>query len=607
MTAFRNSMETLKQSLQTLSRILRMLAKAEPVGVFLLLIITSFQAVLPAATLLLTKWTVDEITALGIPGEAFPLLTLVSLWVSLQLVQPFLDIANQLLQGNIAERFTAHINLSLMDKAESLLGLDVLENKTYHDDIKIIQDGASHRPMNLVVLLTLTARDLLTIVSLMAVLATLAWWVPFALLTATLPSTLAVIRLRDLGFEALLSNNEDGRRMAYTSRIALGFQYAQEVRLFRLISWLKEHYSELFRKTHTRMRSVRQKEMSRVLPTYTLSVGASASLFAWAVWRASLGLLSAGQVVIIVQALSQLIFALRDTINYIGFLHEGIRYFQKYLTFLDINSGVSQPELPISLPTRMSYSIQFDGVSFAYPDGREALKNVSFTIEPGETIALVGENGAGKSTIVKLLLRFYDPSSGGVFVEGQNLKTLDLGQWRNHVSTVFQDFNHYEFNLRVNLALGNLAAVDEEAKLLNAADQAALSELIHELSDGLDTVLGKEFGGTELSGGQWQKIAIARALFRDAGVLVLDEPTASIDPRSEHRVFQRFADMAREPTTILITHRLASVSMADRILVLKNGELVESGTHKELLSRGGEYAELWAMQSESYVQLSHVS
>ena len=574
---------SVRSSLETLGRIVPLLWRSEPVGVTLLAINIGVQAALPALTLYLTKWTVDAITRLGQPDYTFPLLTLVGFWLFLQLVQPLLNITNQLLQGNIAEKFTAYINLNLMTKAEELLGLDVLEGKAFHDDLKVLQDGASNRPMNLVVLLALTVRDILSIISLMIILGTLAWWVPLALLVATLPATLATIRLRDMGFQALLNNSEDGRVMAYTSRVALGFRYAHEVRLFNLIPWLSARYENLFLKTHNRMRSVRRKEVTQILPTYVLSIGMSAGLFSWAVWRASVGRLTAGQVVIILQALSQTLFAMRDIVTYVGLLYERILYFEKYLNFLSITSGVKQPTKPVTLEERAAYEIEFEEVSFTYPGGQTALKNVSFKVEVGETIALVGENGAGKSTIIKLLLRFYDPDSGRILIQGRDLRELDLIQWRKAVSAVFQDFNKYEFTIRENVAIGDLNCLDNDSLIADAVGKAALLGSLAKLPGGLDTQLGKEFGGAELSGGQWQKVAIARALLRNSGVLVLDEPTASIDPRSEHMIFKRFADMAKVPTTMLITHRLASVKMADRIFVMRNGELIQSGSHKSLL------------------------
>ena len=582
-----------------------MLWRSEPVGVSLLAGTIGVQAGLPAVTLLLTKWTVDEITQIGVRNDTFPLLPLIAAWLAVQLIQPLLDVYREILQGNIAEKFTAYVNLKLLSKSGEILGLKVLEDKSFHDDLNLLQQGAENRPMNLVVLSALTIRDILVIVSLMVVLATLAWWVPLALIVATLPATIATVRLRDKGFQALLNNSEDGRLMSYLSRVGLGFEFAKEVRLFNALPWLKSRYETTFLRTHLRMRDVRRKELTQVLPTYTVSVGVTAGLFSWAVWRASLGRLTAGQVVLIVQALAQTLFAMRDVVNYLGLLRDRILYFKKFFEFLEITPAIQLPEKPITLPRSDSYSVQFENVTFSYPDGRLALNDVSFLIPAGETVALVGENGSGKTTIVKLLLRFYDPDRGRILVDGVDLRELDLEHWRRSVSAVFQDFKLYNFSLRENIALGDLEHVADKSIVEEAVIKAGLSDVLPLLEGGLDSQLGKEFGGTELSGGQSQKVAIARALTRRAEVLILDEPTASIDPRSEHAIFKRFSTMAERPTTILITHRLRSVRMADHVIVLRAGKLVEEGTHEVLVSSAGEYSELWSFQVDNYPGLSH--
>ena len=259
----------MRSSLVTLGRVVPLLWRSEPTGVTLMVLVLGLEAAIPALTLLLTRWSVDEITKLGQSGSDFPALALMGSWALLQLVQPFFTVCNGLLQGNIAEKFTAFINLELMSKAEEIRGLDALEDQAFYNDLKIIQEGAQNRPLNLVLLLALTARDMLAMLSLMAILATLAWWVPLALVAATLPATLATIKLRDAGFKALLRNSETGRRMAYYSRIALSFSYAHEVRLFGLIPWLREQYEHLFLSIHRHMKHVRRKEATHVLPTYS--------------------------------------------------------------------------------------------------------------------------------------------------------------------------------------------------------------------------------------------------------------------------------------------------------------------------------------------------
>lgn len=226
---------------------------------------------------------------------------------------------------------------------------------------------------------------------------------------------------------------------------------------------------------------------------------------------------------------------------------------------------------------------------------------MSFTIRPGTTVAVVGENGAGKSTLIKLLLRFYDSSEGDIQINGVSIKDIDLDQWRDRVGAVFQDFGRYAYSVKENILLARQGVL-EPASLQSALLQSGMAAVAEGLDGGLEAQLGKEFGGAELSGGQWQKLAISRALYRRTDVLILYEPTAALDPRSEYELFQQFADLAQGRTTLLVTHRLGSVLMADHILVLKQGRLVEQGTHQELLAANGEYAELWRMQARLYEQ-----
>lgn len=274
----------------------------------------------------------------------------------------------------------------------------------------------------------------------------------------------------------------------------------------------------------------------------------------------------------------------------------------------------TEATMPVPIPGEpvlqpIESGITFENVDFAYPDGRVALSDISLTLNPGETVALVGENGAGKSTLVKLLARFYDPTQGNIFVDGKNIKDLNLDDWRQQIGAVFQDFCRYPLTVGENIALGDIGAMNDIGRLSNVSQKTGIAAQIEQLPGEYDTLLGKQFNGTELSGGQWQKVAIARAFMRekDAQLMILDEPTAALDPRSEYEIYSSFAKLVKDKIAILVTHRLASVRLADRILVLKAGKLVEVGTHEALLQQDGEYATLWNMQAKHYTGDSQTS
>lgn len=266
----------------------------------------------------------------------------------------------------------------------------------------------------------------------------------------------------------------------------------------------------------------------------------------------------------------------------------------------------ASPDLPLARhprtpPTTLKEGIVFEHVAFTYPGSRQpVLHDVSFRLRPGEGLALVGLNGAGKTTIVKLLLRLYDPTAGRILLENVDLREYDLQQLRQCMSVIFQDFVHYELTAGENIAAGNIAALSDRQQILDAARQGGALELIEQLSEGLDTPLGRAFGGRELSGGEWQKLALARAFMRKPHIPVLDEPTAALDVQTEYEVYQRFFDLTRGRMTLLISHRFSTVRMADFIVVLEGGKIIEAGTHDELLASGNRYSRLFEMQTSRY-------
>ncbi|MHC5823653.1 MAG: ABC transporter ATP-binding protein, partial [Nostoc sp.] len=334
-----------------------------------------------------------------------------------------------------------------------------------------------------------------------------------------------------------------------------------------------------------------------------LSASGNAFAFCWIVLEALNGKLTAGNILLFIQSLAYVQQNLSQVINSSSNLQESLLFMEDLFNLLDSipTMLVSTPGKPV--PSPIKSGITFENVDFSYPDGRLAITDVSFTLYPGETVALVGENGAGKTTLIKLLARLYDPTQGNILIDGENLKNLDIEAWRQQIAVVFQDFCRYSLTIGENIALGDTEALDNKLQLIQASQKSGIADKIEQLKEGYDTLLGKQFGGTELSGGEWQKLAIARAFTRQekSQILVLDEPTAALDPRSEYEIYSRFSELVRDKTAILVTHRLASVRLADRILVLKSGKLIEAGTHYELLQKRGEYATLWSMQAEQYI------
>jgi len=594
----RSTTGEVREAAGTLARAVRLVWSASPFEASTYAALLVVQGLLPAAQVLLLKFTVDAVThaATGLPVSAAGI---AALWVAALAGNVAAGSVNAYLQGNLVEKSTARMQVSLMRQAARQPGLDVVEDPAFHDDLDVLVRGINHRPLNLLVTLASQTRDALTVAGVMLALATFAWWVPLVLFVGVLPEAAAQVRLRRLAWGATLARTPEAREMAYDAATAIGVASAKEVRLFGLLPWLESRYLNRWLAAHTSMRRVRRQHITTALPASLVKLTVAGALLAWVTLRAARGDITAGEVVFVVQGLTHIQASLGEFTAYLGLLGEHLAFFRKYFAFLRAEPRVRHPARPRDLPAG-PVDVIFERVSYRYPDGRDALRDVTLHLRVGETVALVGENGAGKSTLVKLLLRFYDPTAGRVLVGGVDLRDLDVNAWRSRVGAVFQDFGRYAYTVRENVTLADVTRAHDGARTHAAVRAAGLDGMLLDLPGGIDTRLGKEFGGTDLSGGQWQKLAVARALFREADVLVLDEPTAALDPRSEAELFASFAELARDRTALLITHRLASVRMAHRVIVLREGRVAQDGTHEELLAQGGEYAALWRLQAERY-------
>jgi ATP-binding cassette subfamily B protein len=373
---------------------------------------------------------------------------------------------------------------------------------------------------------------------------------------------------------------------------------AKEIRLFGFGHFLVDRYAELAHSFQKTMFFRKNKQVLRLISLSTLTVFGQLGCFIWFILSTKNGMLTGGELVMGLQALLCAQRELSVLMQHLGLFTQNLLFFGKFRTFLLIN--LPSKKTNTKAFTSLKKAIIFHHVSFSYPDGRVALKNVNLHIRFGEKIALVGENGAGKSTLIKLLLRFYNPTEGHITIDGIDLREWDLHSWRKQISAVFQDFGQYQLTVAENIALGEIERLQDVGHVALAAHKAGFAPIAEALPKGYGTLLGKEWGGTCLSGGQWQKLAMSRAFMKEASILILDEPTASLDPKSEQAVFQTFSDIAKDKTAFLITHRMASASMADRAIVLKDGVVIEQGHHQELLKAEGEYASLYSLQANYF-------
>ncbi|WP_013334360.1 ABC transporter ATP-binding protein [Gloeothece verrucosa] len=592
-----------------LARSLPLLWETAPKETSIIIILVLLRSCIPAISIAINKQIVDGISlALKSPESANfrTIISLVVFWVTAIFIENISTPWYNSAFINLADKLTANINIKLMEKADTFIDITNFENSKFYDELELLQNRASAEPLSLLQGILEILAILITLVSMLILLSTTAWWIPALILVACLPQTYLSFKLESEIWNKIFYKSPQSRRMRYYSNVLLTDTFVKEVRLFDLSAFFRQRYVAAFEDKYQMISQLRGKQAFITTILGILSASGNAFSFCWVVLQALAGKLTAGSILLLIQSLAYIQENINRLLQSSLILQRSTLFMEMFFRFME-----TQPSMTVSLPSKnvpkpLQSGIVFDNLEFAYPDGRKALSGISFTLHPGETVALVGENGAGKSTLVKLLARFYDPTSGNIYIDGENLKELDLKEWRKQIAVVFQDFCRYALTIGENIALGDTSAMDDLERLKLASEKSEIAYKIEKLSQGYSTPLGKQFDGTELSGGEWQKLAIARAFIRedDAQIMILDEPTAALDPRSEYEIFNSFAQLVRGKTAILVTHRLASVRLADRILVLKAGKLVEVGTHEELLQKNGEYATLWNMQAEQY-QMSY--
>src|SRR5512132_403873 len=572
------------------------------------------RSVVPVTNLWVAKLIIDEVVTLArAGGSTRHLWVLVAIELATVVVGELLARTSGLIEGLLGDLFTNRISIRIMEHAATL-DLHQFEDPKFYDHLERARQGTTGRIALLSQILGMV-QSALTLVSLSAALAAQAPWLLLLLVAAVLPSFLGETHFAALSYSLLYRRTPQRRQLDYVRYVGASDETAKEVQLFGLAPWLISRYRALSDRFYgeNRRLAVRKAFVSSGLSLIgTLGYyGAYVVVLA----RAIAGTITIGMLTFLAASFRQSRDLIQGLLMSASSIFEQSLYLKDLFTFFDMEPTIHNTPNARLVPRPIRDGFVFEDVGFRYPGSeRWAVRHVSFTLRAGERVAFVGENGAGKTTLTKLTARLYDPTEGRVLLDGIDLRQYDLGDVRRAIGVIFQDFVRYDMRFDENVGVGEVeevrAYLDAESSnggtapppvIATAAEKSLASSLLPKLPGAYRQMLGRRFdAGVELSGGEWQKVALARAYMRDAQVLILDEPTAALDARAEYEVFKRFSELMAGRMGVLISHRFSTVRMADRIVVLKGGEVVEQGTHEELVGADGLYAELFAMQAVGY-------
>jgi len=499
----------------------------------------------------------------------------------------------------LADRFTRHVSLRVMRHA-SQLDLASYEDPAFYDRLERARVQGSDR-IAMVQALGTVAQQVIMAASLSAGILWFSPWLLVILVLAVVPAFLGESHFAFEGYSLNIRQTPMRRQLDYLRTLGASKESAKELKLFDLSGYLSGEYSRLSDHIYDENVQLAGRRLRTGAFLSLLSTGAYYGAYAYVIYRTVTGTLSWGSLQFLAGALAGASSNIQNVFSTFSSIADQSLFLTDLVEFLRVKAGIGSKPNALPAPRPIRDGFRFESVSFRYPGSdRVVLDRLDLRIGPGERIALVGENGQGKTTIVKLLTRLYDPTSGRILLDGVDLREYSVEDLHREIGVIFQDFVRYEMTARQNIATGRIDSTVESA-ILDAARKSGADEVIERLPNGYSQLLGRRFeGGVDLSGGEWQKMALARAYLRDAQILILDEPTASLDARSEYEIFQRFAELTENRMALLISHRFSSVRMADRIIVLENGRIAEQGSHEQLIALGGTYAGMFELQAASY-------
>ncbi|MGQ0506745.1 MAG: ABC transporter ATP-binding protein [Myxococcaceae bacterium] len=599
--------ERAKQALSVFRQVpgtFKLVWEADPLATVVLAVLTAASALLPAAIAYVGKLIIDAVVSATREGQPDRVYRLVAVELGLMLASMVLGRGLGLLRELMRANLGNLVNVRILEKALAL-ELRHFEDSELYDKMQNARREAASRPLSLVLQAFSIIQNLITLGAYAALLVKLSPWSVLIIVAASIPAFIAEARLASDSFRLNSWRAPEGRKLNYLEWILTRDHHVKEVKLYDLGGLILGRYRALYAKFFSEDRQLAIRRLFWGLLLGVLSLGAFYGCYAWVAGRAARAEISLGDMTLYLAVFRQGQGAFQAILSSIGSMFEDSLFMSNLFLYFDIPTGgeaarVSPPKVA---PTGAAQRLELRNVSFRYPGKTEwALRDVNLTLKPGEKLGLVGENGAGKSTLVKLILRLYDPTEGEVLYGGVDLRDMDPKELRSRIGAVYQDFVRYQFSAGENIGLGEVSRIDDRARIEVAATQGGAAPVIETLPEKYDTMLGGWFAkGRELSAGQWQKLAVSRAFMRDAEVLILDEPTASIDAEAEHELFERFRSLAADHTAIIISHRFSTVRMADRIAVLRNGRVEELGSHQELVAQQGRYAHLFSLQARGYL------
>lgn len=570
-------------------------------GWFLLLLI---QGLIPIATVYLTRWLVDNLSMTIGQGNTWSNLEIIMLPASLMagifLLAEVLKGIGSLIRTNLAELVKDRIS-AMVHHQSVAIDLACYESPEYYNLLNRIRGGASDRTLSLMESIGSLLQNSITLFSMTVVIMSYGFWLPLVLIASALPTFYVALRLNKDYYQWWSQTTTQRRWLEYQSQLLTHSMSAPEMRIFAL----GEYFQSAYQKLRQQLR-IEQIQLSTRQSFSRLGANIAGFLIigialVWILKQALLGTITLGDLALFYQALNKSQGLMRSVLGNLNQIHQNNLFINDLFKFFELQPSIINPPQPEPIPTKLNHNIQFNNVTFRYPGSHQpVLKDFNLTIPAGKIVAIVGDNGAGKSTLTKLLCRFYDPESGRIELGGVDLRNFSLEELRRQITILFQFPVPYYLSAAESIALGDISQPPNLKKIKAAAHIAGAQEIFERLPQGYDSQLGKSFpGGTDLSGGEWQRLALARAFYRQASIIILDEPTSAMDPWAEIDWLKRFKTVAQGRTSILITHRFTLAMQADIIHVMRQGQIVESGNHKHLIQQHGLYAQSWAAQMQT--------